>query len=104
MTEQAPSNSTATNLLVAFARLEGKVDLTLTEITALKGTDADHEIRIRSIEQKPVPDEETDRRLRELENRRTVSPAQLWTGMVGVLGVLGTVLVIVDRIRVIVGG
>lgn len=90
--------STERDLLVAFARLEGKVDLTLTEINALKSADSDHETRIRNIEAAPVPDTETERRLRAVEDRRTVSPAQLWAGLVGVTAVIGTVLVIINAV------
>lgn len=89
-----PDNS---EVLVAIARLDGKLDLALAEIGALKAADADHEVRIRSIEAKPVPDEETDSRLRRLEERRTVSPGQLWTGLLGVAGLLLTILTIADR-------
>lgn len=76
-------------LLVAFARLEGKVDLTLAEITALKGTDADHEHRLRNIEAAPIPDPDTESRIRRLEDRRTISPGQLWAGLLGVVTVIG---------------
>ena len=90
-------------LLIAFARLEGKVDLTLAEITALKTTGADHETRIRSIEQKPEPDPDTAKRLNELESRRTVSPGQLWAGLLGVVALLGSVVAIVSGIQNIIG-
>lgn len=84
-------------VLVAIARLDGKLDLALAETAALKAADADHEVRIRSIEAKPVPDEDTDKRLKTLEERRTVSPGQLWTGLLGVAGLILTVLTIVNQ-------
>lgn len=93
-----PDGPENTALLVAFARLEGKVDLTLAELVVLKATDADHENRLRSIEARPIPDAETDKRVRALEDRRTISPAQLWAGLVGVTGVIGTVLLIVNGV------
>ncbi|WP_193596061.1 hypothetical protein [Microbacterium sp. YJN-G] len=91
-------------VLVAIARLDGKLDLALAETAALKATDADHEGRIRTIEAKPVPDEETDKRLSKLEERRTVSPGQLWTGLLGVAGLILTVLTIADRWSALFGG
>lgn len=91
-------------VLVAIARLDGKLDLALAETAALKAADADHEVRLRSIEQQPIPDPETEGRLKTLEDRRTVSPAQLWTGLLGVAGLLLTGLTIIDRWSAIFGG
>lgn len=91
-----PSPETA--LLVAFAKLEGKVDLTLAELIILKTTDADHESRLRVIESKPIPDVDTQKRLRELEERRTISPAQLWAGLIGVVSVVGVGFAIANQI------
>lgn len=91
-------------VLVAIARLDGKLDLTLAETAALKATDADHETRLRSIEIQPVPDKKTSERLDALEDRRTVSPGQLWTGLLGVAGLILTVLTIADRWSAIFGG
>jgi hypothetical protein len=88
-----------TTLLVAFAKLEGKVDLTLTELGALKAADSDHEQRLRSIESLPIPDASTEQRLRVLEDRRTISPAQLWAGLVGVAGVLASVATVLAVLR-----
>ena len=93
-----------TEVLVAVARIEGKIDLSLAEAAALKATDADHESRIRVIELQPVPDKKTGERLDALEDRRTVSPAQLWIGLVSVCGLVLTVLTIADRWSALFGG
>lgn len=93
-----------TEVLVAVARIEGKIDLTLAETAALKAADADHESRIRSIEALPVPDQKTSDRLDALEDRRTVSPGQLWAGLVGVLAVVAAVLTITEKWSQIFGG
>jgi hypothetical protein len=93
-----------TEVLVAVARIEGKIDLTLAETAALKAADADHESRLRIIEATPVPDKKTADRLDALEDRRTVSPAQLWFGLVGVSGLVLTVLTIADRWSALFGG
>lgn len=89
---------TETALLVAFARLEGKLDGILAELSSLRATDGDHESRLRLIELKPIPDDDTNKRIRALEDRRTVSPGQLWFGLVGVTGFIGTVIVIVNGV------
>lgn len=96
-----PDNS---EVLVAIARLDGKLDLALAETAALKAADADHEVRIRTIESKPIPDEETDKRLKAVEERRTVSPAQLWAGMLSVLGGVGLLLTIAEKLPHVFGG
>ncbi len=93
-----------TEVLVAVARIEGKIDLTLAETAALRAADADHESRIRLIEAAPIPDVKTGERLDALEDRRTVSPGQLWVGLVGVCGLVLTVLTIADRWSAIFGG
>lgn len=60
-------------VLVVLARLEGKLDATVaahsTDIKNLHGTKSDHENRIRV-----------------LEGKSTISPGQLWAGLVGTLG------------------
>ena len=91
-------------VLVAIARLDGKLDLTLAETAVLKATDADHESRIRVIEAQPAPDAETEGRLKVLETKSTVSAAQLWFGLVGVCGLVLTILTIADRWSAIFGG
>lgn len=93
-----------TAVLVAVARIEGKIDLTLAETAALKAADADHESRIRIIESAPIPDVKTGERLDALEDRRTVSPGQLWVGLISACGLVLTILTIADRWSVILGG
>lgn len=83
-----PEQPTETALLVAFARLEGKVDITLTELAGLKAEKADHESRLRAVEAQDRPDRETNARIRALEDRRVVTPSQLWAGLVGVVGLI----------------
>jgi len=61
-----------TALLVALARLEAKVDLVIGEHTTKI---ADHENRIRTVEQKS-----------------TVSPLGLWTAVLGALGGAGVLV------------
>lgn len=62
-----------TEVRVILARLEGKLDANLAahsgDIATLKGNDADKE-----------------QRLRIQEARRTISPAQLWAGIVTAIG------------------
>lgn len=91
-------------ILVAIARIEGKIDLTLAEIAALKTADADHETRIRTIELQPVPDEKTAARLVALEAKRTVSPGQLWAGLVSVVGLIGIVIGVINQTTTLFGG
>lgn len=98
------SGADNSEVLVAIARLDGKLDLALAETAALKAADADHELRLRVIEDKPIPDEKTDKRLSALEERRTVSPMQLWGGLVGVLTVVVAGLTIAEKWSVIFGG
>lgn len=91
-------------VLVAIARLDGKLDLALAETAALKAADADHEVRIRTIEAKPVPDEGTEARLRALEDRKAVTPGQLWLGLIGVTGLIATALTIANQWTNLFGG
>lgn len=85
-----PPESDNTQVLVAIAEIKGAIGQALGEIQALRGVDVDHESRLRHIEAKPIPDPATAERLRALEERRTISPAQLWGGLLGVSAVLGT--------------
>lgn len=61
-------------------RLEGKVDLVVAQQTARLDSHAedlkDHETRLRAVEDR-MP-EDAKHRLREVESRKTVAPAQLW--------------------------
>lgn len=92
-----------TEVLVVIARMEGKLDLTLAEIATLRERDSDHETRLRSIEQQPIPDPETEKRIRALENRSTVSLAQLWVGLVGVAGFIATSIAIINGLVGLMG-
>lgn len=89
-----------TQVLVAIARIEGKVD------QALAGM-ADHEERIRVVEMRPVPDTETEKRLKMLEDasKAAITLKQLWWGLGSVAGLLTAGFIIFDRLKVaIVGG
>ena len=70
------------SVLVAFARLEGKVDDVLTRhdarLETLEEARTDHEARLRSVEARPTVPPVVEERLRALEDRRTVSPQALW--------------------------
>ena len=98
------SGADNTEVLVAIAKLDGKLDLALAEISALKANDADHEVRIRTIEAQSVPDAGTDERLKTLEARRTVSPTQLWFGLIGALGLTLTIMQITEKWSLLFGG
>lgn len=97
MTESA-ATSGEVQILIAIAELKGSLQ-------TLQNVDKDHETRIRTIEGKPIPDAETEKRLRtieaaptpdlvtekrlrDLEDRRTISPGQLWRVVLGVAAVL----------------
>ncbi len=65
-TGSATATPTEANLLIAFTRIETKVDVALSQ----HGQElADHELRIREVEQ-----------------RKTVSPGVLWTSVLGGIG------------------
>lgn len=68
-----------TALLVAFTRLEAKVDVAL----------GDHAARLDS-QARDVADHET--RLRAIEARPTVTPTGLWTTVLGVLTAAGVLV------------
>jgi hypothetical protein len=74
-----------TAVQVVLARLEGKVDVALAQHGAKLDSHAaeilDHETRLRAVEQKP-----------------TVSPATLWTVVLGAGGLLATAAPLVERI------
>ncbi|MEO2133373.1 MULTISPECIES: hypothetical protein [unclassified Microbacterium] len=74
MSDSSPP--TEGTVLVTLARLEGKLDANLAahaaDLGALKDSRVDHEGRLRSLESRP-----------------TVSPAQLWAGLIGTVGVIG---------------
>lgn len=73
-------------------RLEGKVDLVVAQQTARLDSHAedlkDHETRIRKVESE-MP-EDAKHRLRAVEERKTVAPAQLWiAGTAGIAAIGG---------------
>ncbi|MCZ9884633.1 hypothetical protein [Arthrobacter sp. B2a2-09] len=85
-TTEAPSSASAeTSLLLAFTRLEGKVDVALTQHGAdIKATAKevdDHEDRIRALEARP-----------------TVSPRGLWATVSGAALLALAVIPFLDRI------
>ncbi|QZD97648.1 hypothetical protein SEA_PLATTE_55 [Microbacterium phage Platte] len=61
-----------TEIRVILARLEGKLDANMAsqggDIETLKANDSDKELRLRAVEHRP-----------------TVSPGQLWTGILGAI-------------------
>lgn len=93
------TDSPTDSVLVVLARLEGKVDANLaahgTDINGLKLGRDDHEIRLRALEGQPVCDPE---RVRALEDRRTVSPGQLWAGLIGVAALGATSLTVINGV------
>lgn len=68
-----PNSKTDTELLIAFTRLEGKVDVALAQ----HGADI-------AVHGREIRDHET--RLRALENTPTVSPRTLWTTVASAAG------------------
>jgi len=87
------------SLLVAFTRMETKVDVVLTQHGAKL---EDHETRLRVVEDRPSasPTElaDHDLRLRSVEGRATVSPRALWTGLIGASGVIVGALTFLDKL------
>lgn len=89
-----------TEVLVAIARLEGKVDQALS-------TQADHEERIRKVESQPIPDDDTNSRLKRLEDvaKHAVTAKQLWWAFGSTVATMTGALIIFDRIKLaIIGG
>lgn len=80
----SPSNTEAA-LLVAFTRMEAKVDVALTshgaDLKAEKHRGDDHEARIRILESRP-----------------TVSPRSLWTAVISAAGLVLTIVSILDKV------
>lgn len=78
------STAAETSLLIAFTRLEGKVDVALAQhgadIKAHSEDLADHEARLRVLEATP-----------------TVSPKTLWTAVVSASGIVFSALTLIDR-------
>lgn len=78
------SSAAETSLLIAFTRLEGKVDVALAQhgadLKAHADDLADHEARLRVLEATP-----------------TVSPKTLWTVVVSASGLIFSALTLLDR-------
>jgi len=72
-------------------RLEGKVDLVVAQQTQRLDSHAedlkDHENRLRSLES--VQPEDAKHRLRAVEERKTVAPAQLWIAVTSGVAAIG---------------
>lgn len=62
---------------VALARIEGKLDLLGASLNAVTAELLDHELRLRAQEARPATEQGVLARLRDLEQRATVSPKQL---------------------------
>lgn len=82
---EAPSDTSNTQAsLIVLTRLEAKVDVALAtqgaDLAAQKSDLADHEARLRAIELRP-----------------TVTPAGLWTVVLGVVTAAAALLGITDR-------
>lgn len=84
-TDPNTPTKTDTELLIAFTRLEGKVDVALTQHGA--------DIAVLSRESK---DHET--RLRALENTSTVSPRTLWTVVASAAGLVLAAAPVIEKI------
>jgi hypothetical protein len=83
-TDPTPSK-TETDLLIAFTRLEGKVDVALAQ----HGADI-------AVHGREIKDHET--RLRALENTPTVSPRTLWTVVASAAGLVLAAMPVLERI------
>lgn len=98
----ATTSATEASLLVAFTRLEGKVDVALTQhgadIKSLTAVSADHEARLRAQEARPSASPEHEERIRALEARPTVSPKALWGAITSAGAFVLVILSILDRI------
>lgn len=81
-------------------RLEAKVDAYAAQQAQRLETHAadlaDHEKRIRDLEQ--TQPEMAKERLREVENRKTVSPAALWAATASGVTVLAGALAVLDKL------
>jgi GTPase len=99
MTAETPPTATPTeaSLLVAFTRMETKVDVVLGQ----HGTKLDdHEARLRKVEDltsKAVDADDHEKRIREVEARKTVSPVGLLSAVAGGAGLLLVVTQLLDR-------
>lgn len=82
-------------------RLEGKVDLVVAQQTARIDSHSedlkDHENRIRSLEASQP--EDAKYRLRSVEERKTVAPAQLWVAICTGIGAIGGLTAAINFIQ-----
>lgn len=88
MSSTAPESSPTkaeTDLLIAFTRLEGKVDVALAQ----HGADL-------AVHGREIKDHET--RLRVLENTPTVSPRTLWTVTASAAGLVLAAMPLLEKI------
>ncbi|WP_050053376.1 hypothetical protein [Pseudarthrobacter siccitolerans] len=84
-TDPTTPTKAETDLLIAFTRLEGKVDVALAQ----HGADL-------ALHGREIKDHET--RLRVLENTPTVSPRTLWTVVASAAGLVLAAVPIIERI------
>lgn len=84
MTGEEPDPRETRDLLIAFTRMEAKVDIAL----------AQHGAKLDEIA-KDVTDHET--RVRVIEGRSTVSPTGLWTTVLGAITAFGLLATLYDR-------
>lgn len=87
----AVSVSTDPDMPAWAIRLEGKVDLVVAQqaqrLDNHESDLKDHEVRLRGLE--ATQPESARERIRSLEERKTVSPAQLWTAIASGLTAIG---------------
>lgn len=92
------------NLLVAFTRMETKVDVVLTQHGAKL---EDHETRLRKVEDRPHIDPTklavVEERVAEIAARPALSPRALWAGLIGASGVIIAALTFIDKLYRSVG-
>lgn len=114
-----PTGDSGESVLVAFARLEGKVDVVLTRhdarLESLEADRTDHEARIRAVEARPTvpavieerlraledkPDVPpvVDTRIRAVEDRRTVSPRDLLITSGSIVALVVGIITAIDRL------
>ena len=94
------------SILVLLARMEGKLDVVVASVESTKEalgstnrTVADHEARLRVVEEpyRRVEDHET--RLRVVEGRPYITPWKLWTSLLGAVTAVVGLLQIFAAIR-----
>lgn len=94
--------STEAALLIAFTRMEAKVDVALAQhgadLKAHADDLTDHETRLRNLEARPTCDAGLEDRLRAVEQKPTVSPRALGAVVTSVVGILLASLPFIDRL------